>query len=401
MKKYFYFLALLLTSVMLIKCTEAFDVEARDFDKAIVVEASITNENKFQEIKLSEAFKLDETLPKPITNAVVKVVDDNNNNNINFKELNPGTYVSTIKFGAVKNINYQLFIELSNGEKYESTKEKTISNSQVNDVKVNIHEDLDGNEEFRLLVDSYDPTGNSKYYRYTYKETYKIIAPYWSSLEATLDNNSPYGVKIATKTDKNTKVCYVTNVSNTILQTQTTDLSEDRVLFPIRKISIDDFIISQRYSIRINQYVQSLEAYTYYKVLKKFSNVSNLLSQSQPGFLSGNIYSTTNKENKIIGFFEVVSVSSKRIFFNYRDFFKTGRPDYIEKCGFYAPSEKVDPNVGPPSDLVVAVSDDNWIYYAENGFKSETLPGPYLFVQKGCGDCTEYGTNVKPSFWVD
>ena len=62
-------------------------------------------------------------------------------------------------------------------------------------------------------------------------------------------------------------------------------------------------------------YTQNLESYTYHNTLKKITEAGNVLSPTQPGFVVGNITSTTNPKIKTIGFFEVSSVTSKRIFF--------------------------------------------------------------------------------------
>lgn len=399
MKKYLFKIIVLLVILPFINsCTEPFEIEVRDFNKAMVVEASITNENKFQEIRLSEAFKLDETLPKPVTNAIVKVKDENNNI-YNFNETNPGVYISTIKFSAQVDVNYQLHITTSTGREYESKPTKTASTTQIDKVYATLEKSIANEDEFRINVDSYDASGKSKYYRYEYEETYKIEAPFWSPIEAFVLNTSPKRVKIDNKLDKTKKICYQTNYSNSIIQTETSDLSEDRVTkFAIRRINADNFIVSYRYSVLVKQYVQSLEAYTYYKVLNKFSNASNLLSQSQPGFFSGNIYSTTDKNEKVIGFFEVSTVSEKRMFFNYRDFYPTGRPKYPEACNSNAPENKNGPG---GNDLILTLETGQWLYFSDNKNRDESFPGPYILKPVGCGDCTKYGTNIKPSFWID
>ncbi|NVK52128.1 MAG: DUF4249 domain-containing protein [Flavobacteriaceae bacterium] len=399
MKKFFYYTITTIAIVLLISaCTESFQIEARDFDKALVVEASITDEDKYQEIKLTEAFRLDETSPKPITNAIVKVQGENNNT-VDFKETTPGVYLSTVKFAAKVNVNYQLSITTSKGVVYESKPTKITSASKIDDVYVTLGKNIANEDEFSINVDSYDPNNKSKYYRYEYEETYKIEAPFWSPLEAVVINSNPKRVEIINKKDKTKKVCYQTNYSKGIIQTETSDLSEDRVTkFPVRKINAKDFIISHRYSILVKQYVQSFEAYTYYKILNKFSNASNILSQSQPGFFSSNISSTTDKDEKVLGFFEVSAVSEKRIFFNYRDFYDTGRPQYPEVCNTTAPENRNGPG---GNDLVIHIESKQWLYFADNKNADDAYPGPYLLKPVGCGDCTKYGTNVKPSFWVD
>jgi len=74
-----------------------------------------------------------------------------------------------------------------------------------------------------------------------------------------------------------------------------------------------------RYSIFVKQYVQNFAAHTFYQTLKDISGSESILSQTQPGFFAGNIKSDDNPNEKVIGFFDVSSVSNKRIFFNFSD----------------------------------------------------------------------------------
>ena len=87
------------------------------------------------------------------------------------------------------------------------------------------------------------------------------------------------------------------------------------------------------------------------------------------------------------------------MFFNYRDFIVSGRPKYIEKCGPYAFSDIPETPLSA-SEMVVALN-EGYLYYGMNDIRSEEAPGPYFLVTKGCGDCTVYGSNIKPDFWVD
>ncbi len=392
------YLLLILLTVFIFSCTEAFIIEQNDFESALIVEATITDELKFQEIQVSRAYKLTEEENIPVTNAIIQVKDENNTT-FDFIESSTGTYTSTKKFSAQRNTNYQLFIITESGETFESKLAKTSSQSVLNDVLVKINKSITGEDEFRMYVDSYDATGNSKYYKYTYEETYKVVVPFYSPYKANIINRYRPIIEIVKKTGLPKKICYQSKKSNTIIQTETTGLTEDRVQFLIRRIPINDFSISRRYSILVKQHVQSYEAYNYYKTLGKFSNTSSLLSQSQPGFFNGNVYSTSNKNSKVIGFFEVVSVSSKRIFFNYRDFFDAGRPPYPQTCESMAP--EITHDYDPIVPLVLALESGKWIYYSENLKVSLIYPGPYILKPTGCGDCTVYGSNIKPSFWVD
>src|SRR5690606_36807471 len=136
-------------------------------------------------IKLSKATTIDNDAVIAETNATI-VVKDDAQNTYTFTENTPGIYISNTQFSAQKNTNYQLFITTSGGETYESNPAKTTSNSTIEAVDVKINKGFSGNDEFELSVSSFDPTGQSKYYRYTYEETYKIIAPYWSPYKIIL-----------------------------------------------------------------------------------------------------------------------------------------------------------------------------------------------------------------------
>ena len=69
--------------------------------------------------------------------------------------------------------------------------------------------------------------------------------------------------------------------------------------------------------------MQSEEAFRYFQTLRELSGQENVLSQQQPGFLAGNILVNGSSSRQATGYFEVVSQTEKRIFFNYEDIFVT------------------------------------------------------------------------------
>lgn len=381
-------------------CVEPIDIETLTFEDVLVIEARITNELKHQEIKLSRSFKFEDEDPVFESNADVKIIDDSNNI-FQFRESSMGSYFSVVEFKAQPNIKYQLQIQTNSGKSYISKKVELTNSSSIDNVYAS-REIIDSeNEGVSIFIDSNDPDGNSKYYSYEYEETYKIIAPYWSPVDMIVVDNKHLVKQPKTKEER---TCYNSVDSNTIIQTETTNLTEDRVSkFEVRFIPRDNAIISYRYSILIRQYIQSFDAFSYFKTLNKLSGSGNIFSQNQPGFFSGNIFSTDNKEEKVIGFFEVNSVSSKRIFFNYYDLFPDEPlPPYFVDCKLGFPSTKME--AGEPSSLMDLLNAGTVKYYEEN----DNYPNPenenegkYIVVSTPCGDCTQLGTNVKPDFWVD
>ncbi|AXT19905.1 DUF4249 family protein [Flavobacteriaceae bacterium AU392] len=387
------FIALIINS-----CVEPIEIESVTFEDALVVEATITNEFKHQEISLTRTFMLEEDGPLPESNADVHVIDGLQNIFL-FQETEPGKYVSTTQFNAVPNNEYQLMIVTSNGREYQSqTVTLTANTSEIEEVIAiqdsNENEGVDG---LSIQVSSFDPTGNSRLYRYEYEETYQIIAPNWVSRDLIIVSENPPDVDLIFRT-REERVCYNTIKSNTIIQTETTDLSEDRVLNKfVRFIPSDDFIIRSRYSILVKQFVQSLESFTFYRVLNELSSSESLFSQIQPGFLAGNMISVTDPNENVVGFFDVSSVSEERIFFNYRDIFPDPfqpLPDYITNCEVEAPLLE--------SGLINTIRTRRLTFADINEEEPLIEPGgPFIMVTAACGDCTILGSNIEPDFWID
>ncbi len=390
----------IITVLCAFSCIEEIAIETKTFENALVIEATITNEFKYQEINLSRTFKLELNGPSPERNAIIKITD-NSQNTYKFTETIPGKYVSDIEFSPQLNVNYVLQITTFDGRSYSSQPTILTSSTQIDTINTLREIDDFGNENITISVDSFDPTGNSKYYRYKYEETYKIIAPYWSKYDLILTTYVyPFRVGRVNKTDEK-QVCYNTVPSNSIIQTETTGFFEDRVSnFPVRVISRYNPIISHRYSILVKQYIQSLDAFTFYKTLANLSGSESLFSQNQPGFFNGNVFSIDDANEKVIGFFEISSVSSKRIYFNYTNLFPNEPlPPYFTECDFFAPTDIAD--ASDPSALYTYIKGGDVIYYSENLDPDLINPGPYFLVTAECGDCTRLGTNVKPNFWID
>lgn len=389
---------LLLFFIALLGCVEPIPIETISYENYLVVEASITSEFKRHNVVLSRTFEIDTNENSPETGASVSIIDSQNNRYL-FTETTPGNYISNTEFNAESNNSYTLKITTRNGNSYTSKPQQLTTNSQIEKLTTLVETSTEGEQGVSISVHSFNPNNNSNYYRYTFEETYKISPPYWSDSELVIVSDTrPYQVELQRRTVNN-KDCYKTIYSTDILLTETKSLAEDRVNFPLRFILSDDFIISKRYSILVKQFVQTPEAYNYYKTLKKVSGTENVFAQVQPGFINGNITSDSDRNEKVIGFFEVSSVSEKRLFFNFEDIFPNQTSYFPNSCDFVAPLLS-DPFTGE-SPLIDLIKDNTHTYFKENDTGAQHLEGKYLLVPKICGDCTVLGSNIKPSFWID
>ncbi len=385
-------------------CVDPFEVQTNGFESSIVIEGTITDQNETQRILVSQTFPLDTVLMSGVSNAKVSILDSNGGV-YPFTEENTGEYTSNTSFAAEAGLLYTLRVETSDGRIYLSEDTPVPAATSIENLYAERDFKDNTEEGMFIYVDSYDPTGESKYYRYEYEETYKIIAPFWSSGDINVIAGYPNPQFSIVPRSQEEQICYNTIKSNTIIQKNTTSLSEDRISkFPVRFINRDNFILRHRYSIMVKQYVQSRAAFAYYETLEKLSGSESLFSQLQTGFVEGNIFAEANRSEKVIGFFQVSTVSEERLFFNYTDFFLGERlPDFVSDCPLLSPAVIVEGGISP---LLDAVEQDLVTYYDEysppdNGLIPTEPAGPYYVVPRVCGDCTALGDNTVPDFWIE
>lgn len=376
----------------IVSCTEPYALQSNTYESALVVEAVLTNEAKQHEVKLTKTYRLEENENEVETGAVVKIYGDDGSVQ-DFEEID-GIYKSTNIFQAIAGVKYKLTIETSNGNNYVSNVETLTTVTPLEEITASAVTN-NGVRGVEIAANSYDPLNTSKYYRYTYEETYKVIVPRWSPNKLTFTSDNE--IIISLRDDPQTRTCYTTNKSNNIILASTIEMTEDRVTnFPVKFIPQNNYSIANRYSILVKQYVESFNSYNFYRILKSFSNSGNVLSQIQPGFIYGNIQCTNNPNEKVIGIFNVASVSSKRIFFNYEEIFPGELfPDYLDTCDI----KEFDSSCFGPScaangfySLKSNYMSGKLVYYASEGVI-------FKMVKPVCGDCTTFSSNVIPAFW--
>jgi len=382
----------LLMIFSIVSCTEPYALQSNTYESALVVEAVLTNEAKQHEVKLTKTYRLEENENEVETGAVVKIYGDDGSVQ-DFEEID-GIYKSTNIFQAIAGVKYKLTIETSNGNNYVSNLETLTTVTPLEEITASAVTN-NGVRGVEIAANSYDPLNTSKYYRYTYEETYKVIVPRWSPNKLTFTSDNE--IIISLRDDPQTRTCYTTNKSNNIILASTIEMTEDRVTnFPVKFIPQNNYSIANRYSILVKQYVESFNSYNFYRILKSFSNSGNVLSQIQPGFIYGNIQCTNNPNEKVIGIFNVASVSSKRIFFNYEEIFPGELfPDYLDTCDI----KEFDSSCFGPScaangfySLKSNYMSGKLVYYASEGVI-------FKMVKPVCGDCTTFSSNVIPAFW--
>lgn len=394
-RRFFRLCCILLLGGLVTTCVEPFETEIESFESILIVDATLTNEQKQQQVLLSRTFRFNEEQLVE-TGAEVGIVDDQSTR-FEFIETEPGKYLTPSEFMAVPGRDYQLIIKTAEGNEYASDFRSLTPVLEIDDLYAERTVNGQGVLGITVFADSSDPQGNAKFYRYEYDETYRIIAPFWQPFDLRPVSRTPPQVEFVRKTEES-RVCYGTASSTDIILASSTEFDEDKVTrFPVRFLSKENFLTQSRYSILVRQFVQSPEAFAFYETLKEFSDFESLFSQTQPGFITGNIVSRTNSSEKVIGFFDVSSVSSKRIFFEHIDFFPEGPlPPFINECTFFPPAL----SLFGFSPLIDLLETGDFLFAGIND-EPEGFEGPYFLAQRVCGDCRVLGSNKVPDFWEE
>jgi len=426
MKQQIKFLFILCSLILSFSCIEEVNIISEtEFVSVMVIEATITDELKHQEIKLSRSYTLDEDGPLEVSGATVTIIGSDGAN-FGFQQDSDGVYRSISEFAALSNVEYHLEVT-SEGRSYRSSNTSIVAQSQIEDLYMerDLNENLE--EGVSVYIDALNLDNSPQLFRFEYEETYKIIAPTYSQFGLIVQNDDfPYQPEIiaglnpvekveffVTKElkEEQERICFNTVASNEIMIADSEDFQSNNLIgHRIRFIGRFNYIMSHRYSILVKQFTQSSEAHKFYKTLKQFSESESLFSQIQPGFLQGNLITTSNETESVAGFFEVSSVDSRRIYFNYTDLFPgEDLPPYYRPCNatqiprlFVA-----DPLTGVigNSPLQTEIKEGNKFYFNNfDGLEVDVTNFfmPYvLTVFPSCGDCTVIGETIVPDFWEE
>ncbi|MGD1946930.1 MAG: DUF4249 domain-containing protein [Croceivirga sp.] len=394
-------------------CVEEFPTQTQNLETLLVVDALITTVFKAHKIELSRVFAFEDEEPSPEVGAIVQVID-NQGNEFVFDETEPGAYVSQIEFSAELGKSYQMHIETADGKNYISKEVTTPNNTEVGDVTPERVFSEDGEEGGGIFLDTPANSSEPTFFRYEFDEAYKIIAPRWEPFQFQVKLNTPcigeaFVVDITRWQDER-QTCFGTSKSQRLILSSSADLKEESdTRFQLHFLSGENYVISHRYSINVIQYSQTQDAHSFYQRLGDFSSTPDIFSLTQPGFLEGNILSASDAEEMVLGYFEVASISEKRMFFNYTDLFpEEPLPPYPFNCETIG-----NPRLFPEGYTCFAIGDcegqcvsplieqieTERVVYA--GIKDGDTLAPYFTWPSPCGDCTALGTNVIPEFWIE
>lgn len=372
-----YIIAFICLLFALKSCIEPYQPELNktDSEYILVVEGLITNEPGSFEITLSRSVPVDTTINSlPEQGANVFVTDDAGNH-YQFYEYNPGVYRCIDENArAQTGRKYQLNITDSQGKNYEST---LVEMKPTPDIKRIFWEEVSknkftGNEVetengLNIYVESGESAGEASYFKWDYEETWKVEMPNY----VTVDGGEGPPVQVFVTLPAEKKHCWITRSSSSILlKSLAGDESEKVDTFLVNYIPEYGDRLHYRYSILVKQYSLNKDMYDFWKNIKEFNEEIGTMYDHIPYSVYGNITCCDNENAKVLGYFNVAEVKTKRIFIDKND-------HHLPTANSYGDCIYVrQPNAYYFGDGIYALS-------------------PF------CADCRNFGSSIKPGFWED
>lgn len=294
-------------------------------------------------------------------------------------ENREGVYSGFYIFNSV-GAKYRLRIITSDNKEYLSDL-VSLKNSPPLDLGWKFNDEGD----VQVYANSQDATNKTHFYRWIYSETWEFHTPFYSILK--------YNPVDSTVIDRTVpvNVCYRTTNSSNIILGSSAKLKQDVIHEgPVVLVPDHDRRISVLYSAFVTEYALDSAGYNYWNAMK--SNTENVGSifDPQPNLTRGNIHSTTDSSELVIGYIGAGTTQQERIF--------------IRNSELPADWNEI------PDCIVTEVrniKDSLYDNFHADAFVpievgQQSLSGgveTYLSSSGMCVDCTLTGTLTKPSFW--
>jgi hypothetical protein len=362
--------------LIFIGCITQFIPQTKESQQMIVVEGLITDQPGKSSIMISQSLPLGgNSSAGPLKGCIVSVSNDMGDV-VSFIETDPGSYLPPDSFIGEVGRSYTLHISRPfspDNLHYESLPVEMKPVPAIDSVywakKTITPESAEspGQEGCQIYLDTHDPSGQCRYFRWEYVETWEIVIPY------TVTN----------------KFCWVSANSSVINIKNTSILGEDRInQYPLNFISNLTDRLQKKYSILVKQYSLTEDEYLYWEKLQLVSQQVGNLYDIIPAYIPNNISCLDNVNEKVLGYFSVSSSSTKRIFIK----------DHFAGLVNQYPDSKCINDTVYNGGFIPSLGTFEWIIINHPG-----PPSPSYVVttrEKGCADCTVRGTNIPPDFWV-
>jgi hypothetical protein len=395
-------LVIIIVIVSVYSCVETFFPELENKAGYLVVDALITDESRSYDVYLTRAVSALNSKVSAVKGAYVSV-SDNSGKEFILKEISSGHYITDSKkfLGAIGG-KYFLYIKTSSGEEYRSDTCTMYGTSTIDQVyfKKSTKYSENGIDEITgisIYVDGKVSDKNECFLRWDFNEVWEIIVPYTPEYSFTTPN-------IFTPVAEKNKYCWKNDRSKDILihsfqeqQNPVVKYKEVGFFIPYQS---DRFNV--KYSILVNQYSISRNEYEFWNKLKETNEEPGGIFEKQPYSISGNIKNLKNPEEVVLGYLQVESVTSKRLYINPYDIGNLKLALYPSTCELrtYEIGDTVETGrLRTLSEIYTYISKRDSVLVSPYYNDLNVITG-MITTARACADCSVSGDPKKPGFWT-
>jgi len=376
--------------VLSVACKKPYNPSVVNSQRSYLVVEGAISTNDTTVIKLSRTVNLSSgSTVNPVRAATVTVESDHGLTYPVFESTTPGTYKL---YGGPLDVSQKYRLRIKTGDdnkEYLSDYSAVKAAPPIDSIGFNYT-----STGIQIYANAHDATNNTRYYRYSYEETWRFHARYSSDyISNGVDDVVPRTV------DQRIYFCFAGNKSSTVVLASTAKLKEDQLFqAPVTEIPSTSEKIELRYSILLRQYAMSAEGYKFWTLLKKNTEQLGGIFDAEPSTLVGNIHNTADATDIVIGYIDAGTVSTKRVFIDNSQLPDTWRAIYPYSCGLdsdYYINPKTKANQ-VKQDLVPELQLPLSGIFSPGSLK----PIGYAASSRECADCTIRGVTKQPDFWT-
>lgn len=361
-------ITLIVGLLFLAACKDEYFPTIKELDKDILVVEGYIDGADETVITLSRVTGMGQepSAQKYVTGASVNI-EDEKGNLFALTYSSNGAYKGRYSFNP--NLKYRVKFKTENQKVYASHFVAYKVSPRIDAITYRI--DADG---ARFLVSTHDDSGQSKYYRWKYTETWQFHS--YSPTDYQYNRQRKEVVDL-TDTLYN---CWQSNQSKEIFLNNSANLQKDVMKdIPLAFIAGGSEKLSYIYSLKVKQFVMDSVGYAFFRLLKKNTEETGSIFDPQPGNLKGNIVNLNDPLEMVVGYIGAGNSSEKREFFSIPW-------NYQPNC-----SEMI---------LVPNIKDSLDYYFSEGEYWPVGKDvGGWISSLGRCVDCRTRGTNIKPDFW--
>ena len=284
-------------------CLDEVKVPINQKTEQLVVEGLVTNEAISYSIRLSATTQFgDVSARSPVAGALI-TVSDNENRNVIFRSVpeQAGLYQTNDRSFVGKPGNtYTMTIKLPDGRTYVSTPERMPSSVPIEKLSAEFQQkDEQGRAlelGYRVKLDLRDQKNEENYYRWTAWGVYTRIST---------------GVPIGFGGAICCNTCWVVKEDKGL--NLFADANLDGGLIRNRPVYFSPFYFYGKHYVEVTQYAINRNAYQFWQKFRDQLNRSGTIFDPLPAAVLGNVANAANPADIALGYFEVASLSKKRL----------------------------------------------------------------------------------------